>query len=64
MKDPVPGFFYKDQLKKTLPPSGDQFFEVESVLKTKTIKKKKWYFCKFLFYPSKFNLWVPEEDMK
>lgn len=63
LKDPVQGFFYRDQLKKTIQPSDDRFFEIESVLKTKTIRKKKWYFCKFLFYPSKFNLWIPEENM-
>ena len=63
LKDPVPGLFYKDQLKKTNPPTGNRIFEVESVLKTKTIKKKKWYLCKFLFYPQKFNQWIPEENM-
>lgn len=63
LKDPVPGFFYKDQLKKTVKPPGDRFFEVEKVLKTKTVRKKKFYLCKFLFYPSKFNMWIPEENM-
>lgn len=62
MKDNVPGFFYKEQLVKTVPVKNGHLFEVEEVLKTKTVKKKKWYFVKFLFYPSKFNLWIPEEN--
>lgn len=44
MKDPVPGHFYQEQLTKA--PSPDykkDFFEVEKVLQTKTIKKKKYF---------------------
>lgn len=63
MKAPVAGFYYQDQLKKTVPPQEDRKFEVEKVLQTKTVKRKKWFLCKFLFYPSKFNLWIPEENM-
>ena len=51
----------------TKEPKESDFFLVERVLKTKTIKKKKYYFCKFLFYPGsvkyglKFRLlvWLP-----
>lgn len=64
MKDPVPGFYYQDQLKKTNPPTEERLFEVEKVLQTKKVKGKKFYLCKFLFYPAKFNLWIPEENME
>jgi len=63
LDDEVPGFFYKEQLRKTGPADESRAFEVEKVLKTKTEKKKKWYLCKFLFYPAKFNQWIPEENM-
>ena len=65
MKDKVPGHFYKEQLLKTEKPNFAQnFFEVEKVLKEKTIKGKKFYLVKFLYYPSKFNEYIPEENMK
>lgn len=62
MKDEVKGFFYKEQLTKIQPPKEDRIFEVEEVLKTKTVKKKKWCLVKYLFYPAKFNQWIPEEN--
>lgn len=64
MKADVPGFYYREQLTLTKEAVNNRLFEVESVLKTKTVKKKKWFLCKFLFYPSKFNEWVAEEDMQ
>lgn len=64
MKDNLAGHFYKEQLTKTTLPKDDHLFEVEEVLKTKTVKKKKWFLCKFLFYPSKFNLWIPQENLE
>jgi len=63
MHEDLPGFYYKEQLTVTSEPKEDRLFEVEEVLKTKSVKKKKWFYCKFLFYPSKFNLWIPEENM-
>ncbi len=64
MKDPVPGHFYQEQL--TVAPSPNykkDFFEVEKVIDTKIIKKKKFYLVKFLYYPSKFNQLIPEENL-
>ena len=63
MKEDLPGFFYQEQLTKTSFSSLTKWFEVEEVLKTKTVKKKKWFLCKFLFYPSKFNQWIPEVNL-
>jgi hypothetical protein len=65
MKDPVPGFFYREQL--TLAPKPDyktDFFAIEKVLKTVTKNKKKFFLVKYLFYPSKFNQFIPEENLK
>jgi len=64
MKDDLPGFFYKEQLTKANYSTDDHLFEVEEVLKTKVVKKKKWLLCKFLFYPAKFNQWIPEENIE
>ncbi len=65
MKDPVPGYYYKEQL--TLAPKPDykkDFFAVEKILKTVIRKKKKFFLVKYLFYPSKFNQFIPEENLK
>ncbi len=65
MKDPVPGFYYREQL--TLAPNPDfknDFFAVEKILKTVKRNKKKFYLVKYLFYPSKFNQFIPEENLK
>lgn len=59
----VPQKFYKAQLTKTNPNFKD-YFAVESVLHVKKFKGKKWYLCKFLYYPSKFNQYIEEKDMK
>ena len=51
MQAAVPGYFYAEQLTVTQKPKDSDFFLVERVLKTKTIKKKKYYLCKFQFSP-------------
>ena len=51
--DNVNGLFYAEQLTPTEKPQDTDYFFVESVLKEKTVKKKKYYYCKFLFYPGK-----------
>ena len=64
MKDKVPGHYYREQLTKTQKPASENFFEVEKVLKEKTVRGKKFYLVKFMYYPSKFNEYIPEENMK
>jgi hypothetical protein len=64
LKDPVEGFYYREQL--TLAPKPDyknDFFAVEKVIKTITRNKKKIFLVKYLYYPSKFNQFIPEENM-
>ena len=61
----MPGHYYKEQL--TLAPKPDyknDFFAIEKVIKTMKRKKKKYYFVKYLYYPSKFNQFIPEENLK
>jgi len=65
MKDKVKGHFYKEQLTKcTSPIKNDKFFEIEKVLKVKKMKNKKYLFVKYLYYPKKFNQWIPESNLK
>jgi AAA+ superfamily predicted ATPase len=61
----VPGYFYRQQLVKSPAPNNDSdFFFVEKILRKKTIKKKVFYFVKYLYYPDKFNQWIPKENFK
>jgi len=65
MKDNVPGSFYKEQLVKTEKPDyKTNFFEIEKILGSKKVKGKKYFLVKFLYYPSKFNEFIPEENLK
>ena len=64
MKDKVPGHYYQEQLLKGEKPTTENFFEVEKILKEKTVKGKKYFLVKFMYYPSKFNEYIPEENMK
>ena len=64
MKDKVPGHFYKDQLTKAPKPDyQNDFFFVEKVLGEKTVRGKKYFLVKYLYYPSKFNEYVPAENL-
>jgi hypothetical protein len=65
LNDNLPGFYYGEQLEKAPDPNYKvDFFEVEKILAKKTVNKKKMYFVKFLYYPSKFNQWIPETNFK
>jgi hypothetical protein len=65
MKDKLNGAYYKEQLFKTSAPNYQKnFFEVEKVIATKKYNGKKFYLVKFLYYGSKFNQYIPEENMK
>jgi hypothetical protein len=63
--DEYPGHFYKEQLVKAPDPNNKKrFFEVEKILKTKKVKNKTFYLVKYLYYPAKFNQYIPEENFK
>ena len=60
----MPGSFYKEQLVKTEKPDYKKnFFEIEKILSSKTVRGKKFFLVKFLYYPSKFNEYVLEENL-
>ena len=64
MKENVAGSYYKEQLVKTEKPDYKKnFFEVEKILSSKIVRGKKYFLVKFLYYPSKFNEYVPEENL-
>ena len=56
----IEGSFYEPELLKTKLP---EYYEVESVLETRKVGKKKEYLVKFVGWPKKFNTFVKEEDM-
>ena len=65
MKDSVPGHFYQEQLTKAPTPDLQKdFFFVEKILGQKKVNGKTYFLVKFLYYPSKFNQFVPEENIK
>jgi len=64
LKDSVKGLFYREQLTKSPAPKNSDYFFVEKILGEKKIRGKKHYLVKYLFYPSKFNQYIPEENLK
>jgi hypothetical protein len=65
MKDKVPGHFYRQQLTRAPKPDYKKdFFFVEKILSEKTLKGQKYFLVKFLYYPSKFNQYVPSNNLK
>lgn len=61
--DEVSGNFYREQLTKSPPPEEKEYFFVEKILGRKTIKGKKYILVKYLYYPNKFNRYIPEENL-
>ena len=60
----MPGHYYKEQLTKAPKPDYQKdFFFVEKILGEKKVKGKKYYLVKYLYYPSKFNEYVPAENL-
>lgn len=55
------GSFYDLELQKVEELS--ETFEIDTIIKTKIINKKKQYFVSWKGYPSSFNSWVPESDI-
>ncbi len=65
MKDIVESSYYKEQLTITSKPDYKKnYFEVEKIIQEKTFRGKKFFLVKFLYYSSKFNQYIPEENMK
>ena len=65
MKDKVPGHYYFEQLTKAPAPNyKTDFFMVDKILGEKKVRGEKYYFVKFLYYPSKFNQFIPAKNFK
>ncbi len=62
-RDPVPGYFYKEQLTQAPEPKDGQTFRVEKVLKRRIRKNKREVYVKYLHYPRKFNQWIPATNV-
>ena len=63
-KDNVPGQFYREQLTKSPPPKTSDYFFVEKILGKKKIKGEEHFLVKYLYYPNKFNQYVPSSNLK
>ena len=65
MKDKIEGHFYKEQLTKApIPNYKKDFFFVEKIISQKKMHGQKYFLVKFLYYPNKFNEYVPAENLK
>jgi len=62
-KTPVAGKFYYKQLLKSPPPAETEYFFIEKILKSRKVKGKTQYLVKYLYYPQKFNKWIPAENL-
>ena len=58
--DLIEGSFYEQELLKTKVPD---YYEVESVLDTRKVGKKKQSFVKFVGWNKTFNMWLNDDDM-
>ena len=56
MNAPKKGRYYAENLVLAPTPNENFFWEVEEILKTKTIKGVKYHLCKYLYYGSKVQL--------
>ena len=64
MNDSVPGQFYKQQLTKSPAPKNSDYFFVEKILGKKRIGGIQHFLVKYLYYPNKFNQYVPVSNFK
>ena len=64
MNDPVEGQYYREQLTKSPPPKSTDYFFIEKILGQKTIKGEPHFLVKYLYYPNKFNQYVPQANFK
>ena len=55
------GSFYDLELQKV--DELGETFEIDQIIRTKIVNKKKQYFVSWKGYPNSFNSWVPESDI-
>ena len=64
MKDKVEGHYYRQQLTKAPPPKASDYFFVEKILAHKKIRGIEHVLVKYLYYPDKFNQYIPQKNLK
>lgn len=55
--------FYASSLRLAPKNVLNECFEVDNILRTKTVDNEKYAFVKYQFYPKKFNQWVKLSDL-
>ena len=58
-KSAVDGQYYREQLTKAPAPKNSDYFFVEKILGRKKIKGVEHFLVKYLYYPDKFNQYLP-----
>ena len=61
--EPVIGSFYTNELQK-VHKAADVLWQVDKILKRKTVRGQKHVFVHWLGYPSSFDSWVKESELK
>lgn len=64
MGSAVLGQFYAANLHLAPKIALSEFFEVEKILKSKTLDNEKYVLVKYKWYPKKFNNWVKYSDLQ
>ena len=58
--DPIDGSFYSQELLRTETP---EYYEIDKILKTRKVGKKKEMYVSFLGWNKKFNTWITEDQI-
>ena len=58
--EPIIGTFYERELQKIKEP---QQYDIEEIIRRRTVGGKKQVFVKWVGYPDSFNQWIPEKDI-
>jgi len=61
MNEEINGVFYEEELQKVS--NTKNIYDIDKILKTKTVKGEKQYFISWDGYPEKFNSWVPASSL-
>ncbi len=60
MNEEINGVFYEELQKVS---NTKNIYDIDKILKTKTVKGEKQYFISWDGYPEKFNSWVPASSL-
>ena len=62
-KQNIQGTFYQEELQKiSVPPN--KTYKIDKILKTKTVKGKRFFLVKWMGLPSEFNSYVSAKEIK